>query len=473
MKEIVAFLALIILALTYLIVYAPPLSADVEGWGPALLPTQLANKTRNAGGSMAWPKASEGFVVIPYVVTDQYDKENIDIAIDAMAEFDEITCVRFVPRRTETDFLLIDSRSGCKSIIGKLGELQKISLEKMGCMNTGIIQHELEHALGFYHEHSRSDRDTYVKIMWENISPDNVRMFDKEMNMQLGLPYEYTSIMHYARYVYSIEGDESIDPAPNGNVPIGQRDGISQYDIAKINKLYNCAIAILGFWPCGGEIEGTSGRVTTQNFPQNYANSLECNYVIELTNGRRVELQLQSIGVEKTDLCVYDYLMIIDGNGIKVDMRMCGTEYPALLVSETNRMWLTYITDGSARGFVANYRLICGRSITESKTGVLFPNQWPGSYPPNDCVFTIKAQGQIFLAWPSFEVEPDPACVWEYVGLLSGLHEVSSRYCGGRVPPVIKSSYNAISLEFVSDTSVNKLGFWAHYSGRDTTAILR
>lgn len=38
-----------------------------------------------------------------------------------------------------------------------------------GCDTKAVVEHELLHALGFYHEQSRSDRDDYVKIWWDQI----------------------------------------------------------------------------------------------------------------------------------------------------------------------------------------------------------------------------------------------------------------------------------------------------------------
>ena len=58
----------------------------------------------------------------------------------------------------------------CASLLGHLGDKQVVSLQRFGCVRHGIIQHELLHALGFYHEHTRSDRDKYVRINWENIN---------------------------------------------------------------------------------------------------------------------------------------------------------------------------------------------------------------------------------------------------------------------------------------------------------------
>lgn len=57
----------------------------------------------------------------------------------------------------------------CWSYVGRIGKQQPLSLKVYYCLNRRIIQHEILHALGFHHEHSRSDRDAFVKIQWNNI----------------------------------------------------------------------------------------------------------------------------------------------------------------------------------------------------------------------------------------------------------------------------------------------------------------
>ena len=58
----------------------------------------------------------------------------------------------------------------CYSRIGRdPGDIeQKISIG-IGCERIGTVVHEIMHSLGFFHEHTRPDRDEYIKIDWENI----------------------------------------------------------------------------------------------------------------------------------------------------------------------------------------------------------------------------------------------------------------------------------------------------------------
>nr|P42674.1 RecName: Full=Blastula protease 10; Flags: Precursor [Paracentrotus lividus]CAA39673.1 blastula protease-10 [Paracentrotus lividus] len=112
---------------------------------------------------------------------------------------------------------------------------------------------------------------------------------------------------------------------------------------------------------CGGSFGGTQGRVATPNYPNNYDNDLECVYVIEVEIGRRVELDFIDFVLEDETNCRWDSLSINLGDGIKIDMKMCGREYPAAsLVSIGNNMELTLISDRSVtdRGFMADYRAI-------------------------------------------------------------------------------------------------------------------
>lgn len=56
----------------------------------------------------------------------------------------------------------------CWSSIGYSGYDQDLSIDH-GCGYKGVIIHEILHALGFFHEQSRLDRDKYVTIKWDNI----------------------------------------------------------------------------------------------------------------------------------------------------------------------------------------------------------------------------------------------------------------------------------------------------------------
>uniref|UniRef100_A0A3P9MHS1 Metalloendopeptidase n=1 Tax=Oryzias latipes TaxID=8090 RepID=A0A3P9MHS1_ORYLA len=152
-----------------------------------------------------------------------------------------VTCIRFVRRTNEYDFISIVSKTGCYSELGRKGGQQELSINRGGCMYSGIIQHELNHALGFQHEQIKSDRDSYVRINWENIIPASAYNFNKHDTNNLNTPYDYSSIMHYGRDAFSIaHGRDSITPIPNPNVPIGQRNGMSRWDITRIKVLYNC-----------------------------------------------------------------------------------------------------------------------------------------------------------------------------------------------------------------------------------------
>jgi hypothetical protein len=46
---------------------------------------------------------------------------------------------------------------------------QILSLNIPGCTVRAVVAHEFLHALGFWHEQSRTDRDHYIEVVEENI----------------------------------------------------------------------------------------------------------------------------------------------------------------------------------------------------------------------------------------------------------------------------------------------------------------
>ena len=103
--------------------------------------------------------------------------------------------------------------------------------------------HELGHLIGFFHEHSRPDRDEYIRINYQNIERGvSFSQFDAYVHPgynTLGFTYDYNSIMHYNGDQSSTNGEDTI-VAHDSAIPIGLSVALSTLDIKKTNLYYNC-----------------------------------------------------------------------------------------------------------------------------------------------------------------------------------------------------------------------------------------
>ncbi|XP_015779893.1 PREDICTED: zinc metalloproteinase nas-13-like isoform X3 [Acropora digitifera] len=160
---------------------------------------------------------------------------------EGMNEWQTKTCIRFKQRTNERDYVYFTSKDrGCYSYVGKIGGSQPINLGRR-CWSSGIVAHEIAHALGFFHEQSRPDRDKYITVNYNNIRQGarrNFLIYRTAIN-SLGTPYDYGSIMHYRSRAFSKNGQATIVPK-QPRVVIGQRKGLSPIDARQANLFYSC-----------------------------------------------------------------------------------------------------------------------------------------------------------------------------------------------------------------------------------------
>jgi hypothetical protein len=176
--------------------------------------------------------------IVPYEIAQNLpDKQRVYDAID---HWESRTDIRFVPRAeanvSHNNYIEFRPYIGCASYVGMQNTGVQPILLARAC-STGNTIHEIGHALGLWHEHSRSDRDDYVNVRYENIQPAAVHNFNKQIEdgRDIGA-YDYGSIMHYPRWAFSKNGNDTI--VPHDNQAIGQRDELSNDDISAIQEMY-------------------------------------------------------------------------------------------------------------------------------------------------------------------------------------------------------------------------------------------
>ncbi|XP_077971268.1 uncharacterized protein LOC120346512 isoform X2 [Styela clava] len=163
--------------------------------------------------------------------------------IEAIKRYEEKTCIDFIERKTEERYFRFTSGRGCMSMIGRHRKNgQQVSIGK-GCEIPGVVQHELLHLLGFHHEHSRPDRDSYLKVLEENILKERFGNFKKRLKSQvrdLDSEYDITSVMHYPSNAFSKNKKPTILNRKNDKLVKAQRRGFTNEDLYEVNLLYNC-----------------------------------------------------------------------------------------------------------------------------------------------------------------------------------------------------------------------------------------
>jgi hypothetical protein len=197
-------------------------------------------------------RRSDGRLIVPYAINHtsaHLGGETNDTIHEAMATIEKSTGVlAFVPRTNEASYVQFEYMENvCAATLGR----RNPSYVWLGWCATsghkGEMVHEIMHALGFWHEQSRPDRDSHVTIVEGNILGYALNNFAKQTSTtvnSLGSPYDYGSIMHYPPWAfqksYGLSTIVPTRPLERWEV-MGQCGRMSPSDVTQLRAMYQCS----------------------------------------------------------------------------------------------------------------------------------------------------------------------------------------------------------------------------------------
>lgn len=160
--------------------------------------------------------------------------------LKAMENISRVSPIVFVKRTTQANYVNFVKSGANNSAVGMVGGAQTLNIASYNY--TGILMHEIFHALGVNHEQCRPDRDSYVIFHPENV-PDNqesnFNKFPASSNTTVGT-FDFGSIMLYEPYAFSNTGQPSITKLDGSTYQSSySSSNVSPTDIATLNQMYS------------------------------------------------------------------------------------------------------------------------------------------------------------------------------------------------------------------------------------------
>jgi len=196
-----------------------------------------------------WP---DGLVY--YTFDEEVSAQNASRVLNAMIELECVCGLQFVPwTGTNSPNYIVVENSAIPNVnystsVGMAGGEQTIAM--FNWSTHYIIIHELMHALGFQHEHQRSDAEDFVFILTWNIDPDYLSQFVSIEGGSMSRAFDFDSVMHYDACAFTTCGACSPIDSECATIvvkepwyasfqeSIGQRHHLSAGDVAALRFLY-------------------------------------------------------------------------------------------------------------------------------------------------------------------------------------------------------------------------------------------